>query len=138
MVSAPEAFKTSELTVLPVSLRYLASRYLAAIDATSTMIAGVEYSTSSGVTMFLMDNTMISPPTAMIMSAMMMVVMRSIDTLCFDSLRLEAIFSQMMMRKPDTESVRLCIASEAIARELDSRPIIRLNMANRKFTNIKR
>ena len=50
---------------------------------------------------------MISTPTAMMISAMTIVVMRSILTRWFLSFLWLANFSLIMIRKPETESVRL-------------------------------
>lgn len=44
----------------------------------------------------------------------------------------------MMIRKPDIESVRLWIASEAMASELDNNPTIILKTASRKLIKTKR
>ena len=42
----------------------------------------------------------------------------------------------MMMIKPEAESIRLCAASEIIAREFDKIPAKKLNIASKKFTAI--
>lgn len=49
-----------------------------------------------------------------------------------------ASFSLIIIKNPDIESVKLWIASEAIARELDSIPTTILKMANRKLVKIKK
>ena len=69
--------------------------------------------------------------------AMIMVDIRSIFALWFESLWWLANFSQTMMINPETESVKLWIASEIIAMELDNSPTIMLNTASKKFIAIK-
>ena len=59
MVSAPDATRTSDLTFLPVFFRYFANRNLAIIEA-------------------IIDTTIISTPTRIMISAITIVVMRSI------------------------------------------------------------
>lgn len=88
--------------------------------------------------MFLMDATIISAPTTIIISAIIIVVNRSIVVRYFISLWWAANFSLTMMRNPETESVRLWIASEAIARELDSNPMMILKIASKKLTIINK
>ncbi len=41
-VSAPEAISTFDLMALPVVFKYLASRYLVATEAMTTMMVGME------------------------------------------------------------------------------------------------
>lgn len=137
IVSALDAMRTLELTFVPVLLRYAARRYLVAIEATKTMMVGIEYSTSSGTKIFSIDSIIICKPTAMMTMAMIMVDIRSIFALWFESLWWLANFSQTMMINPETESVKLWIASEIIAMELDNSPTIMLNTASKKFIAIK-
>lgn len=42
MVSAPDTIKTSDLTFLPVFFKYFASKNLAIMEATNTMMVGTE------------------------------------------------------------------------------------------------
>ena len=86
IVSALDAMRTLELTFVPVLLRYAARRYLVAIEATKTMMVGIEYSTSSGTKIFSIDSIIICKPTAMMTMAMIMVEIRSIFALWFESL----------------------------------------------------
>ena len=138
MVSAPDAIRTFDLMALPVLLRYLASRYLVAIDAMRTMMVGMEYSTSSLDMTFLIEEIIISIPIAMMMREIIIVVVRSILARLSENFLWAANFSLIIMRNPETESVRLCMASVAIAREFDMNPTIRLKIASRKFIKINR
>ena len=94
--------------------------------------------TASGEMMFLMERIIISTPTRMIMSAIIIVVKRSMRARYLENLWWAASFSLMMIRKPDMESVRLWMASETMARELDKRPTMMLKIASRKLVKIKR
>lgn len=79
-----------------------------------------------------------SIPAAMMMSAMIMVVVRSIFSRRAVNFFELAIFSLMTMRKPEIASIRLCAASEIMAREFEMRPMMMLKTASRKFVKIKR
>lgn len=74
----------------------------------------------------------------MIIRAIMMVVMRSIRARWLVSLWWEASFSLMTTRKPETESMKLWMASEVMAMEPETRPTTILNTPRRKLMVIKR
>ena len=77
-VSALEAASTVDLVFLPVSRRYLESKYFVMMLATRTMMVGIEYSTSPGVTISLMPITTICKPVMMMIRAIIIVTIRSI------------------------------------------------------------
>ena len=136
-VSALEAASTVDLVFLPVSRRYLESRYFVMMLATRTMMVGIEYSTSPGVTISLMPITTICKPVMMMIRAIIIVTIRSILSRWLTHFLNFASFSLIMIKNPETESMRLWIASEAMAMELDTMPTTKLKIDSKKLTKIK-
>ena len=85
-----------------------------------------------------MASTTICTPTAMMMKAIIMVVMRSILARWAVSLWWEASFSLMRIMKPARESIKLCKASEVIAREPEISPTMILKKPRMKLVAMKR
>ena len=77
-------------------------------------------------------------PTNIMMTAMMIVVVRSILLRFFEYFFKLAIFSVIIMRIPEIESIKLCAASEIIAIEFEIRPTNKLKIESRKFIKMKR
>ena len=88
--------------------------------------------------MFLMESIMIWAPTAMIISAMIIVVTRSILARWAESLWWPASFSLTIIIMPEIASVKLWIASEAMASEFDKKPMIILKTASKKLTKMNK
>lgn len=81
---------------------------------------------------------MIWAPTAMMISAMIVVVTRSILARWAESLWWPASFSLTIIIMPEIASVKLWIASEAMASEFDKTPMMILKTASKKFVRINR
>ena len=81
---------------------------------------------------------MIWTPTAMMMSAMRIVVVRSIFSRRSRNFLWLAIFSLAMIRAPEIASMRECKASEIIASEPEISPTITLKIASKKFVRINK
>lgn len=76
-------------------------------------------------------------PVATMIIAIRMVVKRSIWSRFFEYLSWLLIFSLIMTRNPDMESIKLCVASEVIATEPERMPTIILNIPSRKLVIMK-
>ena len=138
MVSAPEAVTTVDLILCPVFLRQSASRYLVKTLAIRTIIVGNEQSTSSGSRIFSIDSWIIWKPTNIIIIAMIIVVIRSIFSRFLVYFLKPAIFSVTIIRIPEIASIKLCKASEIMAREFDTSPTTILKIERRILIRINR
>lgn len=77
-------------------------------------------------------------PAAIIIIAMAIVVKRSIFSLFLEYLWWLAIFSLIITRNPEMESIKLCVASEVIAMEPDKIPTNILKIPSKKLVAMNR
>ena len=73
----------------------------------------------------------------MIIMEMMIVTMRSIVGRWLDSFWWFDSFSPITIIKPDTASIKLCVASDVIAIDPDNNPAMIFIMPSTKFVRIK-
>lgn len=138
MVSAPEAFTTFDSIFLPVFFSQKARAYFAIILAIRTTIVAGEYSGASASEKLSIDSIIICMPAAIIISAIIIVVARSIFSRCWLYFLLAASFSLMMTSRPEMPSIRLCKASDIMANEFDKTPTMTLKIASSKLVIINK
>ncbi len=136
LVSALDAIRTLEFIFWPVRFKKIASEYFKNNPIIKITSVNGEYSVGSGVMIFSIASKIRWMPTAIIIIATKIVAARSILARDLSNLCEFANCSLIMMTNPETESIRLCTASDVIAREFDKNPARKLKIASRKFTAI--